>query len=318
MNKRSFIGTVTIVGVLGLTAYSIYLWRKQKETDEDTITVDEAREIARQFTDSDTKIREQFENTHREDIKGYEGINPTSYWGWEPQVEKEDSDDTIKVAMTPEELDAKIREDEERQVEEDIKKEQEKHIAEPEAVWHEDEGAGKLRHDPNSTEALYQFHRMELADWRPEDNTFQAMVQLYNIPFEPQNDGDVNLYTKLTHHREEFFGKSSRWNDKITFADVVTYFARRASYNLGNPYSFWVKHFISINDLEGMDDESLEVVVSDIVSHDHYNDGWDSWGLFGLCDNQMREAEDIARGYIDLSVTFEIEFNVFMKYWVEE
>ena len=306
MSKRYFIGTVTIVGVLGLTAYSIYLWRKDKEA----ITVDEAREISRGTTE-----REQFEKSHRDEVDSYDGINPTSdgdIW-----IKEDETSPKIQV-MTPEEIDAKIREDEERQVEEDIKKEEEKHIAKPEAVWHEDEGAGKLRHDPNSDEALYQFHRMELADWRPQDITFQTMVQLYNIPFEPQNDGDFNLHTKLTHHREEFFGKSSRWNDKITFADVLTYFARRASYDLGNPYSFWVKHFISIADLEGRDDESLEVVVSDIVAHDHYVEGWDAWGLFGLCDNHIREAEDIAKGYVDDAVTFEIEFNVFMTHWVEE
>jgi len=324
MTKRHFVGTLTIVGVLGLTAYSIYLWRKQKKIDEGTITIDEAREIARGTEEEidATEIREGFVTDDNirvklTDVYFNNGVAMVDRSHRENKVVL-DSDDTIKVAMTPEEIDAKIREEEERQVEEEIKKEQEKYIAEPEAVWHEDEGAGKLRHDPNSDEALYQFHNMELAEWRPSDSVFQTMVHLYSIPFVPTNDGDANLFSKLVDHRSNFFGKSSKWNDKITFADVITYYARRADYDLEESYGFWIRHFISINNLDDMDDDELECVVADMVSHNYYNDGWDSWGLFGLCDNHMREAEEIARGYVENSVTFEIEFNVFMTHWGEE
>ena len=172
----------------------------------------------------------------------------------------------------------------------------------------------ELRHDPNSVEAKHQFIRMELADWTPMDYGYRVMLKLFDFPFVPQNDGDEMLRTQLIDFRVQFFGFNSRWVKDISMADVIIHYARAAEFNCGESMRYWVEYFLDFN---GFDDEMASHTIDKIINqhnaHAYFNEERATFGLFGLTRESMNQAIAIANRNIDRSVTYEIEFNEFLK-----
>lgn len=171
-----------------------------------------------------------------------------------------------------------------------------------------------LRHHPNSTEARDQFIGMELADWHHDDEVYGTMLNLFNFPFVPTTDGDDTLKTQVMDYKVQFFGFDSRWNTDISFADIILHYARGAQFNCGETVAYWVEYFLDLNDFHwDSTSEQIDTLLLRLNSHTYFNDERQTFGLFGLTRESMDQAIKIANRNIDRSVTYEIEFNEFLK-----
>lgn len=316
INWRYVVGIGTITGIIGLTTYSIILYKRQQKQEEDSISVDEAKDILAK--------RDLEEEPKSDEIPTVPNMIEMEVELSEIRAREEEHYKNVEEAAKPFHIDAKpltevIREQEEEDLkieEEELRKEQNKYKAEPEPILLEDEGDGKLRYDPNSDEALIQYMRMELADWAPNDEMYQILSVLFDIPFEPMNDGDRHLFSKLVDYRSEFFGPASRWSQRISFTDLILHFARLADFNLGKTVRHWAEEFIAFNNIDtSMSLDDIQHMFKEMTEHTYYNEEIDTYGIFGLDTASMNRAMDIAAGNIDDSLTYEIEFNEFLKQW---
>jgi hypothetical protein len=176
------------------------------------------------------------------------------------------------------------------------------------------EEGDELRYEPNSKEARSQFIKMELAEWAPLEDAHQTLTNLFNFPFQPHNDGDHDLYTKIIDYRVQFFGFGSRWSKEVTIADIVLYFARKAEFDVGQTVRYWAEYFLSFNEIDFTQPSyEIDERIHELNSHTYFNEERATFGLFGLPRTAMDSAISIANRNIDRSVTYEIEFEEFLK-----
>lgn len=171
-----------------------------------------------------------------------------------------------------------------------------------------------LRHDPNSQKALQQYMKMELAEWMPLENNYQTLLKLFHHEFHPLNEGDKQLHGNLADRRAEFFGPKSKWTNKVTFADIILHFARSTEFHIGEDIRFWVNHLLEFNDFfDAMTDEEVETIIHEMNTHTYYHKPTNTFGLFGLTSIQINEADNIAKNSIGRQLTYNIEYNEFLK-----
>ena len=171
----------------------------------------------------------------------------------------------------------------------------------------------KLIHDSDSLEARDQFIRMKVAEWVPGDEAHDVLVYLFTFPFQPTNEEDKLLKKVLTYNREEFFGLNSKWNSRITWGDVILHYAENLEFNLGGTINYWagfILHNMEINTTTSS--ETVDKMLADLENHTFWN-GDDLFGLFGLDDDQLDNAYLIADDQVDPSLTFDIQFNEYLK-----
>lgn len=295
INWRYAVGVTTIVGVLGLTTYAIVLHRRQLKDEENSMTLDEAKDLVEKSRKSGSLSSEKI------------AIGLINDLGFEKGLEKD------IVVKTVEEVEKILEKEELEQMEEDLRNEEP--VLEPEPILLEDEGEGKLRYDPNSDEALVQYMRMEAAEWAPNDPMYDTLMALFDVIFEPINDGDTNLHSKLVDYRSEFFGPASRWAIRVSFADLLLHFARLADFNIGAGVKYWAEHFLDVNGINAQDmsEETLIDIVQLMNEHIFVSNNGFTNGLFAIESESMDRALEIAAGTIEGSLTYEIEFNEFLK-----
>ena len=61
-----------------------------------------------------------------------------------------------------------------------------------------------------------------------------------------------------------------------------------------------------------MSSEAVDEMLVDLTNHTFYNN-FDEFGLFGLNDDQLDNAYLIADDQVDPSLTFDIQFNEYLK-----
>ena len=280
-NKLNYIlGGVTITVIIGGTIYAIKKAKDLEKLEEEAITVEEARE--------EVKARRN------------EGV--------EPKVIKKAQIKREEVAREPishEEMEEII--DEARDagswnssfnVTQDENNEEDK----------------SLKHDPNSVEARNQFINMELAEWHPMEETYQLLKNLFDFPFRPETDGDDILLSQIIDYRIGFFGPSSRWATDISMADIILHYARLTSFNVGDTIKYWVNYILEFNEFyEVQTSVEIEGLVNELVSHTYYNKEKNTHSLFGLTGYQLEDAVTVAESRVDGKLTFEIEYNEFLK-----
>ena len=172
----------------------------------------------------------------------------------------------------------------------------------------------KLRHEPNSMEALKQYKRMELAELEGANEVYQTMLRLFDFPFEPVNDGDHMLLTQIIDYRVRFFGFKSRWCKKVSFAEVILHYAKAAQFNCDESVGYWVEYFLSFNDLwYQYASTEFDRTISLLNAHKYFNKDRGTYGLFGIDSRSMEQAVRIANQNFDNSLTYEIEFQEFLK-----
>ncbi len=173
----------------------------------------------------------------------------------------------------------------------------------------------QLRFNPDSIQARDQFVKMELAELIPNTPEYQIMKKLFNVEFEPLNDGDEILRSQLADYRQEFFGPTSRWNEAVTIGDIVTNYARLTDYNIGGGIGSWIVAFIHNTEFSELSsDVDFNHIVTRLNQHEYMNNQTDLYGFFGLNSYIMSDAQRIADDTIDGEVTYEIEFNEFLKH----
>lgn len=303
------LGVTTITVIIGGVGYAIYKAKQLEKSEEESISLEEAREIVARGREVDpSAVPDDYEK----------GLNTV----------------VDSVAKSAEDiLKPKIIRDEENEFQEKIDEEDLLHDAYPhvyESVEsppieplidfsYIEEGIDPkedvaLRFDPNSVEAKHQYIRMELADWSPDQEVYRIMLQLFEFKFTPKNDGDEVLRTQIIDHKVQFFGFSSKWVKEVSFADILFHYARSAEYNCGESVVYWIEYFLEFNDFQ-WDSTSryMDELIDSLSSHSYFNELTQSFGLFGLTREQMNNAISIANMNIDRSVTYEIEFNEFLK-----
>lgn len=294
MKTKTVMGFVTFSAIVGGSAYLIYRYKKNKEegVEEGPITLDEARAM--------TALREQAKNS---------SVQVGEMLGMNREEIEEIIDDSHDTAGYNESFntDKITKENEKSTYFDDV----DFNIPLADTITEEEK---KLRYDPNSTQALHQFMKMELAESLPMDPSYQAMVRLFDFPFEPKNDGDNILFTQLIDYRAQFFGMGSKWTQAITMADVILHYARLTDYNVGAGVWHWVEHMVISGDFIDIQD-SIQIgdVIERLNNHTHFNEEMQTFGLFALDRYQMDEASKVARQNLDPSLTYEIEFNVFLQ-----
>jgi hypothetical protein len=171
-----------------------------------------------------------------------------------------------------------------------------------------------LRFDRNSDDAKHQFIRMELADWEPGDATYRIILQLFEFPFIPTNVGDEILRTQVIDYKVQFFGFGSKWCREVSFADIMFHYARRAEFDCGESVQYWIDYFLQFNAFSwDSTSHEMDTHILRLNSHTYFNEERQTFGLFGLTRESMDNAIKIANRNIDRSLTYEIEFNEFLK-----
>lgn len=323
MNAKQWIGLGTMAAILGISVASYIVYRKQKKSEEEGISLEEAREMVDKELASSEELRrsinkatdwtpspsddyqEQMEELSEEDVPGNDiSSKPEDYETLNVM--------DLKTGRIVESYAITDDEDLEETLEE---LENEESIVEEEPVLLEDEGVGRLRYDPNSDEALMQFMKMELAEWGPNDQEMKdSFFWLFEVPFAPMNEGDEGLYNRLVHNRESFFGPASKWCERVSFADMVLYFAKLTDYNIGGSIKQWANLFISYVGLHEVHESTdIEEIVVTLLEHDTSMVHEGLYGIFGLSSTQLQNALKVAsRKPVD-ELTFDIEFQEFLK-----
>lgn len=344
MNKNQIIGTITIVTIIGVTVYAIKKSRELKKAEEDSFGIDEAQHIVESYAEADVQATYDYYKAMQDDSdrsndmndvidEAHDEVNFNRSFGVNydgtsnlhkdidkiadadlpihPEDTKDKSSGTLAAYM----INGKREFIDEEDMEdiEDIDPSDQIFLTykEPQINLEEQE---KLRHDPNSQEALDQFINMELADWRDNENIRLTMSNLFTKEFTPRNDGDQILKTKLIDYRVGFFGFGSIHTLDVTIAEILLHYARAATYNIGESVGFWVDYFLGFNELwHDMDDMELEDTIRELNQHGYFNSDRQTHGIFGLTPDRMNEAERIASFSFGGLVTYEIEFNEFLK-----
>lgn len=280
--SKKVLGFITLTVVMGGAAYAIYQYKKEKDLEEsdEVMTAEEARALV---GDNKLKVKSPYRKLDPSEQEVIEEVE--RMFSFDDMVEEIDSGDELINNLQD-------------QVEEIKTKEE-----------------SVLRHDPNSIEALLQFKGMELADWVPSEHTHIRMLDLFDQPFHPLCHEDKSLHQQLVSYRKEFFGLDSRWNEQITFADVILHFARTADYNVGNGFRFWVEHILELSGLDDMDTSNqTEEAINEMNLHTYYNEGNDTFGLFGLERYDMDATIAwSSRNAVDGRVSYHMEFNTMLR-----
>jgi len=310
---RYIFGTATIALIVGGTIYAIKKSKDAEKEAEQAISLDEARAIVKSKQTEETEeliedIVGDSEETVETKLHKIKGVKAT-HIVYDEELEYDDE--------YGDEEDDPLRDDY-PEITEDI--EGPALTVEPlnDFMYFED-GINpkediKLRYDPNSVEAKHQFIRMELADWEPNQDVYRIMLQLFEFPFIPTNDGDEILRTQVIDYKVQFYGYNSKWNKEVSYADIVFHYARAAEFNCGESVQHWVEHFLWQTELEwDSSSHQFDTIIMRLNNHSYYNEERQTFGLFGLTRNYMDQAIRIANMNIDRSVTYEIEFNEFLK-----
>lgn len=302
------LGAVTIGLIIGGTIYAIKKSKDAEQEEEESISLEEARKIVkerdrREQADETTFMADIDEVVEEEDEEYYEPVRRP--------YEEEEEDYSYEVDGDPEY-------DKYPTVDENT--EGPSYYVEPlnDFNYYEDGINPKedktLRFGPDSVEAKHQYIRMELAEWNPADDTYRIMIQLFEFPFTPTNDGDEILRTQIIDHKMQFFGRTSKWNREVSFADVIFHYARLAEFNCGETVAYWVDYFLEFNDFYwDSTSHHFDTLIMRLNNHNYFNEERQTFGLFGLTRNAMDQAIRTANRNIDRSVTYEIEFNEFLK-----
>ena len=178
----------------------------------------------------------------------------------------------------------------------------------------EEEEVEKLRHDPNSTEAMNQFVMMNISDissphaGRVIDELFKVELNLHPCEYVTSN---------LVQNRIEFFGEGSRWVTELSVADLLLHYAHMLNYDVNMDVEHSILMFLEnlgIYDstVSSNKFDSSRLIVDAFVDHTYCNDG--NFGMFGLDEAEMDHIiVTRMRTDGDKLVTFQAEYNTYIE-----
>jgi hypothetical protein len=307
MKLRYILGTVTIAVIIGGTIYAIKKSKDQEKLEGEAISLEEAESIVNRHGQTLPYVENDVVTSNElfKDIK-HDKLSP--------RFVGETLESVSIVGVRKADID-EILDD----CDEDFEDEEEETLLQQDVdidmlLKETTEEDRELRYEPNSIEARNQYIRMELAEWMPSDEVYKIMEKLFEFPFQPQNDGDEYLRTNIIDYRVRFFGFNSRWVTEVSYADVILHYARAAQYNCNETVRYWTEYFLEFNEFDEFTSSlTIDELLDQLNSHTYFNEERTTFGLFGLTRNSMDQAIRIANGNVDSSVTYEIEFNEFLK-----
>lgn len=302
------LGAVTIGLIVGGTIYAIKKSKEAEAQEEQAISLSEAREMVEKRRKEQKEVEELAEEIYFEsEIE-------------EVEEQPERKIHIVKASEYDEHEETYEEEDEDEDgIDENIEGPYIPTVEPLNDFMYYEEGIDPkedktLRFDKNSVEAKHQFIRMELADFQPNDDAYRIMLQLFEIPFIPNNDGDEILRTQVIDYKVQFFGFGSKWAREVSFADIMFHYARAAEFNVGESVDYWINYFLQFNDFQwDSTSQEFDTLIMRLNSHSYFNEERQTFGLFGLTRQSMDQAIRIANMNIDRSVTYEIEFQEFLK-----
>lgn len=297
MNRKQFMGIVTVSLIVGGTIYFIKKHLEAQEA-EAPITVEEARALV--------KLREVIAEHGDSDFETFDDNNEELYQG----MSSDEINELVDEARDEVSWNASFgiynqKEDYDFYDGLDYTRPLSEYITE------EDK---ELRFNPNSIQARDHFIKMELAELAPNLQEYQIMKRLFDFPFEPLNDGDNTLYSQLFDHRAEFFGDDSKWNDNVSIGDIITHYARITDFEIGEGVGHWIIHFVHHTDFSEIASTSnFNDIIILLNRHKFINPRTNTYNIFGLSIDEYLDALAMAEETIDGELTYDIEFNTFLK-----
>lgn len=299
MLKKDMVYTGLGIGLLVGTGYVIYrAWKEyKKEQNREEISAYEIK-VKKELDDEMKKREEILEDEDEE------------------EEELEYTVDFDEVNIAPSE-DDDYHEDEEIEEEEDEDEEEDIVIG-----YLEDEKEGEiLRHEPNSKEALAQFKAMVLSDYEENETLWDVLNKLWGYSYNPRNTADATVKKHLFEAREEFFGEDSKWNDQITFAEVVIFFGNKLAWDFDVDIIGCTKIIVDAIELDSTSgDTKITNTIADLVSHDFVSKD-QRYGLFGLALEDYREHilnYPSVKVAVNSDVTFNMEYDVFCNIYSDD
>lgn len=300
MKSKDVAITVAIVGLIALTGYvswKVYKASKLSDGEEDLVDSEDTKD-AQNEQESLTDVSETVDD-NEEEFMDDETIDSSIFYR-EPQPIRG------------------IGEDDDEQYE---------------SVWdaylEENEGdLFEMKHDKNSKEAWDQYVSMKLADLTYGVYSVDVMKKLYEIPFITNQRIDENgsMYHEVIDEHEDFFGEGSKWNEKYSAGDVVTYWAEKLNWDLGDnnfyDYEFFVEYIIDQSGLARAvknSDEEVYKLVHDIENNmlmvEDKGSGYDNfyYGIFHLKEEDIRR--DLPGDLIDKPLK---DISILRQFWTAE
>lgn len=297
--RRDVIYTTLGVSMVVGAGYIIYRsWKEyKKEQNREEISAYEIK-VKKELDDEMKKREEILEDEDEE------------------EEELEYTVDFDEVNIAPSE-DDDYHEDEEIEEEDDEDEEEDVVIG-----YLEDEKEGEiLRHEPNSKEALAQFKAMVLSDYEENETLWDVLNKLWGYSYNPRNTADATVKKHLFEAREEFFGEDSRWNDQITFAEVVIFFGNKLAWDFDVDIIGCTKIIVDAIELDSTSgDTKITNTIADLVSHDFVSKD-QRYGLFGLALEDYREHilnYPSVKVAVNSDVTFNMEYDVFCNIYSDD
>lgn len=174
----------------------------------------------------------------------------------------------------------------------------------------------KLRHDPDSKEAIDQYKLMIMSDFESDSDIYDTLLKTWNETFIPVNERDGTILLHIWEERCRFFGEHSIYSNKATMAEVFIFYANKLSYDYGVDPLYALRSIffvLGINKSIGVTE--IGVIMRTLTHHDFVNKD-NMYGMFGLpmdiYENRIRKYPQVILS-IDNNedIGFDMEYNVF-------
>lgn len=172
----------------------------------------------------------------------------------------------------------------------------------------------KLRHDPDSKEAIDQYKLMIMSDFESDPDIYGALLKTWNETFIPINERDDTVLLHIWEERCRFFGDHSIYTNKATMAEVFIFYANKLSYDYGvDPLYALRSIFFGLDIDNNTGGTEIGVIMRTLTHHDFVNKD-NMYGMFSLpmdiYETRIKEYPQIAFESNE-DVGFDMEYNVF-------
>ena len=161
----------------------------------------------------------------------------------------------------------------------------------------------RLRYDPNSKEALEQYHSMLLANFDDHGGTYRLVRRMFDIPvqLDTENDPRATLLSNIQDQRIEFFGRDSVYSGDVmaTLGEVFVYLSTKADYDMGLGQEYWCDMWLSLNNImEPISAYDLKLFGKSVEQNniEETIDGETFYGIFRL---DLEDLQDWPEGIIE-------------------
>ena len=165
----------------------------------------------------------------------------------------------------------------------------------------------RLRYDPNSKEALEQYHSMLLANFDDHGGTYRLIRRMFDVPvqLDTETDPRATLLSNIQDQRIEFFGRNSVYSkdEMPTLGEIILYLSTKADYDMGLGQEYWCELWLNMNHIvEPISAYDLKLFGKSVQedSIQETIDGTTYVGLFRLALDDMQDCpEGIIEQYWD-------------------